>query len=136
MKYDMNYIQFLSGVISEEEFRGEEPVNELFGFGKSDAVAQTEPLTALQITSFLKAEITKLAKFVEPDQIEELNAVHHDTMALTKDIENVMGRINSLKYPQRAYAPSGSSRRSDSSSRIMKRRSSASPRGLFGFGGA
>lgn len=129
MKYDMNYIQFLSGVISEEEFRGEEPVNELFGFGKSDAVAETEPLTTLQITSFLKAEVTKLAKFVEPDQIDKLNSLHHDTMALTKDIEDVMGRINDLKYPQRTYASSGSSRR------LGAGRLSASPRGLSGFGG-
>jgi len=128
MKYDMNYIQFLSGVISEEEFRGE-PVNELFGFGKSDAVAETDPLTTLQITSFLKAEVTKLSKFVEPDQIDKLNALHHDTMALTKDIEDVMGRINDLKYPRRTYASSGSS------SRLGVGRLSASPRGLSGFGG-
>lgn len=135
MKFDMNYIQFLSGVISEEQFRGEEPVNELFGFGKSDAVADTQPLTALQMTSFLKAEVTKLANFVEPDQIEELNSLHHDTMALTKDIEDVMGRINALKYPKKTYASSGSG--SGGKRKLGQPRSfSSSPRGLFGMGGA
>lgn len=134
MKFDMNYIQFLSGVISEEQFRGEEPVNELFGFGKSDDVADTKPLTTLQMTSFLKAEIAKLANFVGPDHIEELNALHHDTMALTKDIEDVMGRINDIKYKK-------SSASSDSGSlgkrKLGQPRSfSSAPRGLFGMGGA
>lgn len=119
MKYDMNYIQYLSGVITEAQYRGEEPINELFGFGGGSALAEIEPLTKKQITTFLQAEVTKIANFVPDEKIEELDRLHKDTMMVCKQIEDIMDRMNEMKNPTPTVIPSGgSSRRMGSGFRL------------------
>ncbi len=101
MSYDLNYVKYLSGMITESQLRGDEPINELFGDGvnpfarRSSATEPLKMLTKSEITSFLKDMAAKAAQ--SSDDTQSVETLHQDVERVCADIEEIMARAQGME---------------------------------------
>jgi pyridoxal/pyridoxine/pyridoxamine kinase len=126
MSYDLNYVKYLSGMITESQLRGDEPVNEIFGYPRTGGPGDL--LTAKQITDFLRDMADEALGHPDeggpghPDS-QAADSLKQDVERVCADIEEVMQRAKDMKIPLPKKTPTlDSSRRSGGGHRLGRAR--------------